>query len=196
MKNEKDIQKVQSLLENKDFDQLSVSEKEIVENTMTEKAYTERRAAIVGAIALFSEANMHEPKPLIIPASSHFLLAPIPLYQVLVGIAAIALLMLLIIPLKKIEMPKNNVQYVTVYDTLEVVKTEYDTIETIIEKPIFKEKLVYVNQTDNMKPIEEEPRLFEVPRNSQYVSLSPETIQNKGISMKEDTMLISLPRVY
>ncbi|MFK8037062.1 MAG: hypothetical protein AB8B74_02135 [Crocinitomicaceae bacterium] len=192
MKNEE----IHSLIERLDFNKLSKVQQALVLSEMTESAYNEQRQTILDTKLLFASANSYEPKPLIIPVkSTHFLAKPIPLYQALVGIAAITLIMLLIFPIKRIELADQPIKYVTIYDTLETEVIKYDTVERVIEKPILREKLVYVDHSLSSKILPEEPRLLEVPRTN-AINFSESRIKNKGVSMKDDTLSLSLPMVF
>ncbi len=195
MENEKKIEQIHELCEKFDFDSLSEAEKQTVLSVMTADDYMAQRRIILASISLFADANLHQPKPLVIEKEAHFLTKPIPLYKALVGIAAMALLMLLIIPFNQNGIAKPTIKYVTLHDTIETKVIQVDTIEKVIEKPILKQKLVYVNnnQWSNYK---EAPRLLEVPRQNQDLSFSVKTIQNKGTSMKDDTLFFDLPIVY
>jgi indole-3-glycerol phosphate synthase len=192
MKSEKDLDFIQDLLEKYDFDELPPFTKEKVLTILNEKEYTAERQTILASVALFSEANIHQPKPLVIVKEKHFLASPVPLYQALIGIAAAVLLMMFIFPSQKLEVSEQIIKYVTLYDTIETEILRYDTIEKIIEKPIVKEKIVFVNNMD----LKEAPRLFDVPRNNATMNFSKETIQNRGVSMKDDTILFTLPELF
>ena len=189
------LEEIQILMETFDFNQLEPVDRQKVLNVMTESDYSANRKTILASAAMFSEANQYQPKPLVIEQKTHFLTAPIPLYKALIGVAAMVVFMLLLFPIKKIELAEQTVKYVTIYDTIETQIVHSDTVEKFIEKPVFKERIVYVNNSANMA-LKEEPRLLEVPRNSQDLSFSPETLKNKGVSMKDDTLMLTLPRVY
>ncbi|MFK8046253.1 MAG: hypothetical protein AB8B72_12225 [Crocinitomicaceae bacterium] len=187
---------IQSLIETFNFEELSKSDQLIVLKEMTAEDYSAQRSIVLGAAALFSEANRHEPKKLIIEEKKSILLAPIPLYQVLIGIAAIAILMLLAFPFKNIGLTEQTVKYVTVNDTIIKQLVKYDTVETIIEKPVVQEKIVYLPAQKQTKLVDEPPRLLNVPITNQTVSLSQPSMQNKGVSLKDEKMLVELPRVF
>jgi hypothetical protein len=190
------LEDIQDLFEKFDFEELSPRDRQAVLALMSKEDYKMYRQTVLEATALFSEANEYQTKPLVLPTKTHLLATPIPLYKALIGIAAMALLMLLAFPIKKIPTSEQAVKYITKYDTIETEVVKYDTVEKIIEKPVVKERLVYVNNNQITTIPEEAPRLLDVPRTNQDLSFSPATIKNKGVSMKDDTLIFSLPRVY
>lgn len=186
-----------SLIEQFDFESLSKQIQIEVLKVMSKETYTCERETILEARSFLALADNYVPKPLLIKTkTTHFLASPIPLYQALVGIAAVVLIMLLIFPIKRIELGKQPIKYVTLYDTLKTEIIKYDTIDRIIEKPVVREKIVYVNHSQDVAILKEAPRLLEVPRSNQDMSFSRHTIQNKGVSMKDDTLLFTLPKVF
>ena len=196
MENEKHIEKVQNLIEKQDFKALSITDKKFVLSMMSEEEYTDQRQVVLAAVSLFKEADEYQPRPLVASSDVHFLATPIPLYKALVGIAAMALLMLLVIPFNKVQWSVKDVKYVTQYDTIETKVIRYDTVEKVIEKPVVKEKIVYVDNAPKTLDLEEAPRLLDVPRDHQFLYFSETTMKNKGTSMKDDTLLFTLPKIF
>ena len=196
MKTDQNIEKIQELLESKSFDVLTKTERQLVLKELSEVEYRNQYQTILAATAMFAKVDAVEPKPLVLGGTKHFLAAPIPLYQALIGIAAMAVLMLLVFPIQNITLGEESVKYLTVYDTVEVESVRYDTVERIIEKPVVKEKIVYLNSVSNSISEQEAPRLFEVPRTTHDVSFAGETIENKGTSMKEERVSVILPKIY
>jgi hypothetical protein len=184
-------------IEQFDFEALSADQKKVVLDEMSAEQYAQLRQTILASQNLFSEADNYQPKAFI-PTSeaTNFLLTPIPLYKALVGMAAAVLLMLLAFPIKKMVLNQQQVKYVTVFDTIETEKYVYDTVERIIEKPVVQEKIVYVNQPVNIASVQDSRRLLDVPVAPVYLSFSPSVLQNKGTSLKDDTVKFDLPTIY
>lgn len=196
MKTENKDHFIQALIERYSFADLSAVDKAKVLANMTAEEYEANRQTVLAATAVFAEAGVHEPKALLLEEKQSILLAPIPLYQMLIGIAAMALFMLLVIPIQKIGTADSGEKYVTVTDTIIKEVVSYDTIEKIIEKPVLREKVVYVPVPQKSMIPNEAPRLLNVPRSPQSFNFSETAMQNKGVSLKDDTLLFELPRIF
>lgn len=197
MKNEEAIESwLTELLENKDFSELTKTELEKVLAHSSEESYQLERTVILQSKELFLLSDKFEPKPLIIDKKPVGLLSStIPLYQALLAVAAVFLFMYLAIPFTKIVGSENNNNLRAQVDTLWLETIKYDTIEVIVEKPIVKEKIVYVNQIKDKIESNEEPRLLNVPPSSFSPDLTSATLLNEGRSLKDDAMRLSLPSV-
>ncbi len=146
---EKDIKsnewELQLLLEQKEFNELSASEKNKVEKLITEEEYSIRRQLI---IATEKESEKLVPLPLVLPSKKTGIV--IPLYQALLAIAATVLVMLFLkFPYSNIEAINGSeeIKYVSITDTIKEIEYVYDTVYKEIEKAKIVEKKVYVPQT-------------------------------------------------
>lgn len=194
-KSEKSID-IQELIEQFDFNELSAEEQAKVLDQMSVEAYTENRKVVLASIDLFAVADMHLPKDLKIPEKQVVLMRTVPLYQVFIAMAAIFLFMLLIFPLRKVDALENTTEYVTLYDTVEIEVVKYDTIVKRIEVPVYEEKIIYKEVLQSQKVVNEEPKLLDVPLTNQDISFSQKTLDNRGVSMKYDTLVLPLPKVF
>jgi len=146
---EKDIKlsewELQQLLEQKNFKELSASEKSKLKGLVSEDEYSFRRQIIV---ATEKEDETLVPLPLVLPTKKGGLV--IPLYQALLAVAATVLVMLLLkFPYSNLEQTNESdqIKYVSVTDTIKEIEYIYDTIYKEIEKTKVVEKKVYVPQT-------------------------------------------------
>jgi hypothetical protein len=194
-KSEKSID-IQELIEQFDFNELSAEEQAKVLDQMSVEAYTENRKVVLASIDLFAIADMHLPKDLKLPEKQVVLMRTVPLYQVFIAMAAIFLFMLLIFPLRKVDALENTTEYVTLYDTVEIEVVKYDTIVKRIEVPVYEEKIIYKEVLQSQKVVNEEPKLLDVPLTNQDISFSQKTLDNRGVSMKYDTLVLPLPKVF
>ena len=136
---------LQQLLEQKNFNELSVSEKNRLKELISEDDYSFRRQIIV---ATEKENETMVPLPLVLPTKNTGIV--IPLYQAMFAVAATVLVVLLLkFPYSNMQ-PVNgskDVKYISITDTIKEIEYVYDTIFKEIEKTKVVEKKVYVHQT-------------------------------------------------
>jgi hypothetical protein len=137
--------KLQNLLEQKNFSELSIPEKELVKELITKEEYLIRRELIV---VTKEESDSIIPLPLVFPVKKTRVV--IPLYQAFFAVAATALVMLFLrFPYSNLGDIKgeNEIKYVSVTDTIKEIEYVYDTVYKEIEKTKIVEKKVYVPKT-------------------------------------------------
>jgi len=91
---------------------------------------------------------------------------------------------------------EQALKYLTINYTVVKQLVKYDTVETIVEKPVIKEKIVYLPAKQQTNLVDEPPRLLNVPVTNQSVNFSKSSLQNKGVSLKDDKMVVNLPRIF
>jgi len=178
------------LIEQKQFDQLSSDEKQLVLSLITEEEFNLRKMLISTAPSTF-EDEVAIPAPLVIPQSSTtpFWKKPIPLYQVFMAAAIVAFLWL-VIPLNQ-SGADTHTEYIVQTDTVEVEKWQIDTVFQTTEKPIYLEREVVVDNT--IQPTQkEEPRLL-LPGPSSPIYLNENDISNNGSSLSGENSSALLP---
>jgi hypothetical protein len=114
-----------------------------------------------------------------------------PVYQTIMAVAATVIFMLIIFPLNKINNVTSIPEYIVKTDTIEIQKEiiKYDTVYQTIEKPIYIEKEVTVENNSNCtESIQEAPRLLNSNTNMSLPELTENTITNKGTSLKDDNL--------
>ncbi|MFD1552056.1 hypothetical protein DNU06_00850 [Putridiphycobacter roseus] len=187
---------ITDLIENKDFNELSTLEQNHVLEHITAEDYALERAIIVESKQLFLLADDYEPKQWLNEnRSGGFLSATIPLYQALLAIAAVFLLLYIVFPFTRVVTEENGSHLTAQVDTLWLETIRYDTVEVVLEKEVVKEKIVYVSQAAGQVGNKEKPRLFNVPPSNFKPDLNAINFPNKGFSLKDDSMRISLPNV-
>jgi hypothetical protein len=167
------------LIESKDYDALTASEKVLVDRYVSETEFTTRRTLLKNAAIVFEDEPLVVPKPLIIrPEKPATLLnRSIPLYQVLLAAAVITLL-ILVIPFNRAENEHIQTEYIVQHDTVEVEKLVHDTVISIREKKVPVEKIVYVPDPNSPSYTEDEPRLFEPGSGFELPPLQPTDLTN------------------
>ncbi|CAG5081788.1 hypothetical protein [Parvicella tangerina] len=138
--------RLQELLEQKQFEELSADEKSFVLTLLTKEEYQLQRNIIIESATLYADKQNAIAPPLVpINECKGFWFKSLPLYQSGIAVAAVVLITWFIKPLEK-EVIKTEAQteYITKVDTL--IKTEYvyDTVYEVIEKPLVVEKITYV----------------------------------------------------
>lgn len=147
---EKDIKsnewELHHFLEQKNFDELSVAEKNRVVILITVEEYKIRRQIIISSRE--KDENLI-PLPLVLPTKKSGIV--IPLYQAMLAVAAAVLVMFFLqFPYSNIDGMNNTkeIKYVSVTDTIKEIEYVYDTIYKEIEKTKVVEKKVYVPKVE------------------------------------------------
>jgi hypothetical protein len=177
------------LLEGKDFNELSVQERNWVLSQISEEEYSKQRLLILDlSDALKPEDDNLIPAPLVLPSKGA--IRTIPLYQAAMSVAAMALLLISIFSLfgNQTEII-NNTEYIVKHDTVEVEKTIYDTVFQTIEKKIYISKEVAV-PAENTECYIEESRLLESNPSINLPTINLVEIENTGTSLKDDATAI------
>lgn len=165
--------KLQKLLEQKDYCDLTNSEEELVIELISKNEYQLRRQLITESK---KDASILIPAPLIIEKSSNRIV--IPLYQAMIAIAATILVMLFIkFPYSEIlpELESQEIRYVSVTDTIKEIEYVYDTIYKEVEKTKVVKEKVYVPKNQYVKVYEtphyESNKVLNAPSNFQKPNL-------------------------
>lgn len=184
-------EKLFDLIEQKDFVDLTLTEKEFVLQHISEKEYSSQRMVVKMAPAAFDEETVVIPFPLKTnpKKSESLLMQSIPLYQVLLVAAAIILLFLLV-PLNATPTESAEPNYIVKHDTIQVEKLVHDTVFTVEEKYIPVEKIVYVNAATVVNYPKPEPRLLESVAGFNLPELEKENIINRGNSLSQESTAI------
>lgn len=171
------------LIEKFDFEELSEQDRKFVLEISSLEEYSLQRKILYESEAVFS-SNTLEPRSLIITSSKNVKnVRVIPLYQALLAVAAVILVFVLSWP--KEQKTTNNEVQVSITDT--VYKTQFirDTILKIIPQVKYVIQKEVEFQTVYASSLEE-PELLEVAQQFTLPSISKESIQSRGISLKED----------
>ena len=193
---DKNSEKLFDLIESKNWNQLSDEEMQFVLLQMTEDEFHFQRQILVEADDIFDENS--DPKPLLLPTKkvTPIFAIRIPLYQSILAVAATVLVFLMLWPNnQEIEQPiirpvaqqKQEIKTNFVHDT--VVK--YITLTQIAERVVY-DTITAVVQS-NFKS--EEPRLFQANNNLPILDLSPEKLEVRGSSLKEENTIDLLPKM-
>ncbi len=184
-------EKLFDLIEQKDFADLTLQEKEFVRKHYSEKEYTAQRMVVKIAPSAFDEEAIVIPFPLKTnpKKSGSLLMQSIPLYQVLLVAAAIVLLFLLV-PLNSNSIETAEPNYLVKHDTIQIEKLVHDTVFTVEEKYIPVEKIVYINTSSVVTCPKPEPRLLESSAIIQLPELEKENIINRGNSLSQESTAI------
>lgn len=185
-------QKLFELLESKRFEELSDIERIFVSENCGKEEYKIRRQIIEQA-EMF-EDSAREPRPLLLPVTSNNKGIMIPLYQVLIGVAALLIFFFSIWPREEIDIRHSSTEEQQKIDTIYQTKLIYDTITRyipqiqMVEKIIRDTVLVFIPSTVDS----EVPRLLDVNNTTALPDLTKDNLQNNGKSLKEDGMSFSL----
>ncbi len=193
---DKNSEKLFDLIESKNWNQLSQEETKFVLLHMTEDEYHFQRQILVEADDIFKENP--DPKPIILPVrkATPILAMRVPLYQTILAVAATVLVFLMLWPKnQEIKQPvigpiaqqKQEIKTNFVHDT--VVK--YITLTQIAERVVY-DTITAVVQS-NFKS--EEPRLFQANNNLPFLDLSPEKLEVRGSSLKDENTIGLLPKM-
>jgi hypothetical protein len=182
---------LQNLLETKNFDELSDSERVFVMTQMSKNDYVLSRSILLTAPTIFDDEIIPTPVPLIINKSSKATgYYQLPLYQAIMAVAATIAIMLLVLPINKVEQITSVPEYIVKTDTIEIEKEiiMYDTFYQTVEKPIYINRKVLVENSNCVEPIQEAPRLLNSNEGSYLTELTQTTIENKGVSLRNDNV--------
>ncbi len=193
---DKNSEKLFDLIESKNWNQLTLEETQFVLLHMTEDEYHFQRQILVEADDIFDENC--DPKPLILPArkATPILAMRVPLYQTILAVAATVLVFLMLWPnnqaierpvIRPVAQQKQEIKTNFVHDT--VVK--YITLTQIAERVVY-DTITAVVQS-NFKS--EEPRLFQANNNLPILDLSPEKLEVRGSSLKDENTIGLLPKM-
>ena len=181
---------LQSLLNEKNFDELNQNQKDFVLKHSSKEDYILERNVILNASSIFENEETIVPAPLIIPKeNSKSINTTIPLWQTISYVVTAACMVYFFFPRTNIinTTSKGETQYITQTDTVKTEVIKRDTVYQYktIEKPIYIEKIVYVDQAVAINCTPEEPKLLNVPQ-SNSVSLNLSDIETKGNSLEND----------
>ena len=181
---------LQSLLNEKNFDELNQNQKDFVLKHSSKEDYILERNVILNASSIFENEETIVPAPLIIPKeNSKSINTTIPLWQTISYVVTAACMVYFFFPRTNIinTTSKGETQYITQTDTVKTEVIKRDTVYQYksIEKPIYIEKIVYVDQAVAVNCTPEEPKLLNVPQ-SNSVSLNLSDIETKGSPLEND----------
>lgn len=175
----------QKLIESKDFNQLSNSEKAFVLGMSTENNFRLERTVLVEAKIAYQEI---EPRPLILKEEKKAIV--IPLYQTILAVAASFVIGFLLFRSDGNTTEIVNGQSLATTDTVYVEKLVFDTIiQTKIEyiqlavKQENRNEVQSVQSSDNTSSVLSSQTSFEA-------DLSSTTLANKGTSAANDETLV------
>lgn len=138
--------KFQSLLEQKNFDELSEEEKSFVVSFSSEEEYVLQRKIITNASHLYESNNVVAPPMAIsneVVNSIWFKKAPV--YQTLLAVAATVVIMLLLrTPQDSLVNKEVVTEYVTQTDTVYETKLVRDTFVEYVDREIVVEQIKYI----------------------------------------------------
>lgn len=184
-----------TLLESKDFAELSAEEQSLVQEFCTPEDYQLQRRMIVEAPQLFEQEAT--PSPLILEetVSLPFWKRPVPLYQALSGVAATVVLFFVIWPAEETQSdePIQNGTQTASIDTIYQTKTIRDTVIRYEKMPPAKKH----SDAQTTITIHEQRRLIE-PTGSVYIPTPTlSDIAATGRSMKDDpAAMLYLSTIY
>lgn len=183
------------LLESFTFDALNEDDKLFVLTHMTEQEFRNQQKIIAATDELEYPAVV--PLPLAIPnKKGGFWMAPVPLYQLLAGVAAAIIAVVLLWPKNQEGIQSMYTLNSNIADTVYHTKLVHDTVyKTEIEKIYISKnvepKTVYVDcDLSNSKGPK---RMLEVNTNGNSPSINPNDLTSKTNSMKNDETLKLLP---
>lgn len=161
--------KLQQLVEQKRYQELSVSEKEFVSHHISPEEYNLRYHLIH---SIQEDKTELSPAPLILPKENNRIL--VPLYQTVLAVAATVLLMLFLkSPLSGIipNTTTEQIRYISVTDTIKEIEYIYDTVYKEVEKTKVVEKNVYISKPEiqyvniNTEPSLNTDKVLNAPNN-------------------------------
>lgn len=172
----------QTLVESKEFEQLTTEEREFVERASSEANYRAERDVLVASKMLYDEV---EPQPLLIPSEKKAIV--VPLYQVLLAVAASFVLGFFLFRSNQTTIELKQGETLAVTDTVYVEKLKIDTViqtETkYVRVPSPQESLPSVNTVVQKNTVF--GNQLEV-----QADLSTATLANKGTSASNDETLV------
>lgn len=183
--------KLQNLLETKNFEELSDSESEFVLTQMSKDGYVLSHSILLTTPSVFDDEIIPTPKPLVINNTTKRTGSyQLPLHQAIIAVAATVAIMLLVLPINKIEKITSVPEYIVKTDTVEIQKeiVMYDTFYQTVEKPIYIDREVLVENNNCVEPLQEEPRLLNSYSTNNLPELTQMSIESKGTSLKNDNV--------
>ncbi|MFK7785190.1 MAG: hypothetical protein AB8B56_08740 [Crocinitomicaceae bacterium] len=182
---EKQEMKWQELIESKEFDQLSNAEKEMVLGMSNETNYRLERTLIVDAKSVYPEP---EPRPLILEEEKKGIV--IPLYQMIVAVAAAFVLGFFLFKSTQTLPTDERVEPIAVTDTVYVEKKVIDTV--IQMKTEYVQLAAKSTRTEEVKSANDlnKPSAVLSSQTSFEADLSKVTLSNKGKSASNDETFI------
>jgi hypothetical protein len=174
----------QELIESKDFDQLSNSEKAFVLGISNEENYRLERTTILEARIIYAEV---EPHPLILEKEKKGIV--IPLYQTMMAVAASFVLGFFLFKSTQVSTGTEKGQPLAVIDTVYVEK---QIIDTVIQTKTEYIQLAAKNTTSpkETQPTKPSPSAVLSSQTSFEADLSDATLANKGKSAANDETLV------
>ena len=173
----------QELVESKDFDQLSNSEKAFVLGISNEESYSLERASILEAQMIYAEV---EPRPLILEKEKKGIV--VPLYQTVVAVAASFVLGFFLFKSSQTSTEIGTNQALATADTVYVEK---QIIDTVIQTKTEYIRLEAKNTTTkDIQPVTSSPSAVLSNQTSFEADLSDATLANKGKSASNDETLV------
>lgn len=183
------------LLESFTFDALNEDDKLFVLTHMAEQEFRNQQKIIAATDELEYPAVV--PLPLAIPnKKGRFWMAPIPLYQLLAGVAAAIIAVVLLWPKNQEGIQSMYTLNSNIADTVYHTKLVHDTVyKTEIEKIYISKnvepKTVYVDC--DLSNSNGPKRMLEVNTSGNSPSINPNDLTSKTNSMKNDETLKLLP---
>lgn len=191
-----DEEKLYDLLESKDWNALTETEKALVLRQMTAEEYSfQRRMLAEASDDLYPETE--KPLPLVIPMHRKPLIQrSIPLYQALAAVAAVIVFFLLIRP-AQIETPVVIQSPESVQQAQTTVQTVHDTvIRYVVSSQKVQQKVVdTIREFLAFPEAAQEPRMLEAANDLPPADLSRERLENRGVSLKEENTSHLLPKI-
>ena len=174
----------QGLVESKDFDQLSNSEKAFVLGISNQEIYDLERASILEAQMIYAEV---EPRPLIFEKEKKGIV--VPLYQMVMAVAASFVLGFFLFKSSQTSTEIGKNQALATTDTVYVEKQIIDTvIQTKTEYIIRLEEKE--NPSKDIQPATPSPSAVLSNQTNFEADLSDATLANKGKSASNDETLV------
>ncbi len=188
-------QRLFELLETKRYEELSDDDQLFVTEECGVEEYEVQRQIIEQA-RIFEDSTP-EPRPLLLPLEPSESVKKglmIPLYQVLIGVAALLIFFFSIWPREETDLRHSSTEQPQKIDTIYQTMLIYDTITSyipqiqMVEKIIRDTVLVFVPSTVDS----DIPRLLDVNNTTALPDLTKDNLRNNGKSLKEDGMFINL----
>ncbi len=183
--------RLQELLEQKNFEELTKEEIAFIESQMTADDYRLQRSILCESEFLYEKHNKVVAPPLTLSRESKgFWFKSLPLYQTGIAVAATVLIMWFIqLPKEIIINPVTKTEYISKVDT--VVQTEYiyDTVFEEVEKPVVVEKITYVevpSSQKNQPSSDSETKRMLNPENPYPISTLGEEKNSSASSFSQD----------
>lgn len=140
--------KMQELMTTYDYHQLNGADQKLVDQNIGQHEYQLQRQILIYSSDLYEETEFQAVAPPQLRSSGNgiFWFKSRPLYQTIAAVAATVLIMLWIQnPGGELVITKHHTEYITQYDTVELVKNHTDTVYLEVEKTVYVEKTQYVS---------------------------------------------------